>query len=56
MLINAAAYWGIGLPCAWIFGIALRHDPRAVWAGLVLDVTLAAVLLLRRFYRLPRAR
>lgn len=56
MLINAAAYWGIGFPCAWIFGIALRHGPRAVWAGLVLGLTLAAVLLLRRFYHLTRAR
>ena len=52
MLINAAAYWGIGFPCAWIFGIALHHGPRAVWAGLVLGLTLAAVLLLRRFYQL----
>ncbi len=55
MLINAAAYWGIGFPCAWVFGIALRHGPNAVWAGLVLGLSLAAVLLLRRFYRLTRS-
>lgn len=55
MLINAAAYWGIGFPCAWLFGIALHHGPRAVWAGLVLGLTLAAMLLLGRFYRLTRA-
>jgi MATE family multidrug resistance protein len=54
MLINAAAYWGIGFPFAWVFGIDLGHGPRAVWAGLVLGLTIAATLLLGRFYRLTR--
>jgi multidrug resistance protein, MATE family len=55
MLINAAAYWGVGFPLAWVLGITLNYGPRAVWVGLVLGLTVAAVLLLGRFYQLTRA-
>ncbi|MGH8863225.1 MAG: MATE family efflux transporter [Burkholderiales bacterium] len=56
MLINAMSYWGIGFPLAWLFGITLNHGPRGVWAGLVLALTVAAMLLLARFYWLTRER
>lgn len=51
MLINAAAYWVVGFPTAYWLGIELGYGPRAVWAGLVLGLSVAAVLLLARFYR-----
>ncbi|MBU2963168.1 MATE family efflux transporter [Citreicella sp. C3M06] len=51
MRIAGLSYWGIGLPAAWGLGIALGVGPVGIWAGLCLGLALAAVLLLRRFWR-----
>ncbi len=50
MWMAALAYWGIGLPAAMIFGVALGWGGAGVWSGLVLGLGVAAALLLSRFW------
>lgn len=54
MLMTILAYWIIGFPLAWIFGIVLDYGPRAIWLGLIGGLTAAAILLNWRFYRSSR--
>lgn len=52
MVLTAIAYWGIGFPLAWWFGIRLGYGANAVWIGLIAGLSAAAALLLWRFMRL----
>lgn len=52
VLITLVAYWAAGLPLAWYLGFELSIGPRGLWIGLVLGLSVAAVLLSARFYRL----
>lgn len=52
MLIAAVSYWGVGIPVSWWIGLHLGHGAPGVWAGLVIGLLVAAVLLLLRFRRL----
>ena len=54
MLITVIAYWGVGFPLAWLFGIPLHLGPQMIWAGFLGGLTVAAVFLLVRFVRLSR--
>ncbi|MDE2090875.1 MAG: MATE family efflux transporter [Gammaproteobacteria bacterium] len=54
MLITLIAYWLVGFPLAWLFGIPLHLGPQMIWAGFIAGLTVAAVLLLRRFMLLSR--
>ncbi|HET7921424.1 MAG TPA: MATE family efflux transporter, partial [Gammaproteobacteria bacterium] len=54
MLITILAYWCVGFPLSWLFGIPLHLGPRMIWAGFIGGLTVAAVLLLARFMRLSR--
>jgi MATE family multidrug resistance protein len=51
VLVTFFAYWVAGLPLAWFLGIGLSIGPRGLWVGLVAGLTLAAILLSVRFYR-----
>lgn len=51
MMMAAVAYWGVGMPAAWVFGFALGWGGMGVWFGLVLGLAVAAVLLMTRFWR-----
>lgn len=51
MLLAALAYWGIGMPVGAGLGLALGWGPRGMWLGLTAGLTVAAVLLARRFLR-----
>ena len=55
MLITIVAYWLVGFPLAWLFGIPLHLGPQMIWAGFIAGLTVAAVLLLLRFLRFSRA-
>jgi MATE family multidrug resistance protein len=55
MVITIIAYWLVGFPLAWMFGIPLHLGPRMIWAGFIGGLTVAAVLLVSRFARLSRA-
>ncbi len=51
MIMAAVAYWGVGMPCAWLFGFPLGWGGMGVWFGLVLGLAVAAGLLMTRFWR-----
>ena len=54
MLITVVAYWGVGFPLAWYFGIVLHLSPAMIWAGFLAGLTVAAVLLTARFLKHSR--
>jgi multidrug resistance protein, MATE family len=45
MLIAAAAYWLVGAPAAYLLGFRSPLGPSGVWAGMVLGLVVASVLL-----------
>ena len=51
MLIATLSYWGIGVPCAYVFGFVLDWQGVGVWFGLVVGLSVAACLLMLRFWR-----
>ncbi len=53
MLIAAFSYWGVGLPTSYLMGIHWGFGGEGVWAGLVVGLSTAAVLLMLRFWRGP---
>ncbi len=52
MLINLLAYWGIGLPLAGYLAFSKHLGASGLWLGLISGLTVAALLLVLRFYRL----
>jgi len=50
MIIAAVSYWIVGVPCGYLLGFKLGWGGEGVWLGLVVGLTTAAVLLLRRFW------
>ncbi len=52
MVINMFAYWALGFPLAYMAAITFRAPPNYVWAGFVLGLTVAAILLTLRFLRI----
>jgi MATE family multidrug resistance protein len=54
MLIAGFAYWGLGFPAGYLFGLVLGWGAVGVWIGLVTGLSTAAVLLLWRFARLQK--
>jgi MATE family multidrug resistance protein len=51
MWLAAIAYWGIGMPLGAGLGLYLGWGPRGMWIGLIAGLTVAALLLGRRFQR-----
>ena len=49
MFLAAFAYWGIGMPLGAGLGLYLGWGPRGMWIGLIAGLTVAALLLGRRF-------
>jgi multidrug resistance protein, MATE family len=54
LMITAVAYWGIGIPFGWWFGLHGALGARGVWMGLIAGLATAAALLLLRFDLLSR--
>jgi len=54
MLINTFSYWVLGFPLAYLAAITYQAPPSYIWAGFVLGLTVAAVLLTVRFNRLSK--
>ena len=52
MFVNVIAYWVVGLPLGYLFGINYNLGPEGLWIGLILGLSVAAVLHNLRFYLL----
>jgi MATE family multidrug resistance protein len=51
MVITMFAYWGVGMPVGWYLAFRADMGARGMWLGLVAGLSMAAVLLFTRFYR-----
>ena len=56
MYMAAFSYWGIGMPCSYIFGFVLGYEGIGVWMGLVVGLASAAILLSVRFWSVTLGR
>ena len=54
MVINTFSYWVLGFPLAYLAAITFQAPPSYIWAGFVLGLTVAAVLLTARFNMLSK--
>ncbi|MDO5643405.1 MAG: MATE family efflux transporter [Paracoccus sp. (in: a-proteobacteria)] len=50
MWLAAISYWGVGLPAGYVLAFPLGMGPGGLWAGLLVGLCVAAVLMLRRFW------
>jgi multidrug resistance protein, MATE family len=50
MILAAIAYFGVGLPAAYILGFPMGWGGAGVWTGLVIGLAAAAGLLSHRFW------
>ena len=55
MLISGFAYWGVGMPVGWWLAFPLELGARGMWMGLIAGLSVAAILLTMRFWRLANA-
>ena len=51
MFIAAGSYWLVGISASYVLGVVLGFGGQGIWFGLVIGLTLAAVLLMARFWR-----
>lgn len=51
MWIAGFSYWVVGMPAAWALAFPLGLGPAGLWLGLCVGLTVAAILLMRRFWR-----
>jgi len=54
MIINMFSYWVMGFPLAYLAAVTYTAPPSYIWAGFVLGLSVAAVLLTARFNRLSK--
>lgn len=52
MLITGLAYWGVGMPVGMWLGFAHGQGAQGMWIGLIAGLSVAAILLTSRFWRL----
>jgi MATE family multidrug resistance protein len=55
MTFAVFSYWVIGAPCSYILGFTFGYGGAGIWAGLVIGLAFAAVLMVERFIRLGPA-
>jgi len=49
MVITTICYWGVGIPCSYLFGFVFNWGGKGIWFGLVIGLTLASVFLSSRY-------
>jgi MATE family multidrug resistance protein len=52
--LTFVAYWILGLPLGYFFAFGLDMGERGIWFGLLIGLSITAVVLFYRFYRLSR--
>ncbi len=56
MVLAAISYWLIGIPVSYLLAFRLGYGAQGLWLGLVIGLTVAAILLMVRFWhRAPNA-
>ena len=53
-IITLFSYWIVALPLSYVLAFPLKMDAVGVWIGLLMGLSIAAVLLTWRFFRLAR--
>jgi MATE family multidrug resistance protein len=53
-IITLIAYWIIGLPVGYWLAFGMEMGPHGIWMGLLISLTMAAVLLFVRFHYLSK--
>ncbi|GEO05811.1 MATE family efflux transporter [Adhaeribacter aerolatus] len=51
-MISLLAYWGVALPIGYVLGFTLGGGANGIWTGLLIGLTIAAILLFFRFRKL----
>ena len=54
MFITMFAYWCVGMPIGWWLAFPQGLGARGMWMGLIAGLSMAAILLSRRFWKLAR--
>lgn len=55
MLYSVIAYWGIGMSSGWFLTFRLDWGPVGMWIGIIIGLSVAAILLGRRFLAISRS-
>lgn len=50
MIIAAVAYWGVGMPVAYVLGFVLNMGGIGIWLGLAAGLAIAAAFTMHRFW------
>ena len=53
-IITLIAYWLVGIPLSYVMGFVFNFGAEGVWSGLIISLTVAAVLLTIRFLKRSR--
>jgi len=56
MVYALIAYWVLGLPAAYVIGFPMGFGAPGIWAGLVVGLGFAALMMMLRFWRGPARR
>jgi MATE family multidrug resistance protein len=51
-IITFVSYWGLAIPASYLFGFVLDFGAPGIWYGLLIGLTVAAILLYIRFNKL----
>lgn len=54
MFITTICYWGVGIPCSYVFGFVFNWNSNGIWFGLVIGLTLASTFLSIRYIKILR--
>ncbi len=54
MIYSVIAYWAVGMMLGWFLTFRLEWGPAGMWVGIIVGLSLAAVLLGGRFARISR--
>lgn len=54
MIINTFSYWVLAFPLAFLAAVTYQLEPRYIWGGFVVGLTVAAILLSIRFLGVSR--
>lgn len=54
MIVNLISYWLIGFPIGYYFAFSLEYGPVGLWVGLIIGLTIAAILHNTRFNSLSK--